>query len=98
MGLLQPQAETVEKIQAAKLPETKKAVWLFLGLMGYYRDFIPNFSEMACPLTKLNQKKAPHKVIWGEKEQEAFDQLEQMLSSQLILRAPRIHEAIRAVH
>lgn len=87
-GLLQPQAETLEKIQAAKLPETKKAVRSFLGLTGYYRDFVPNFSEMAHPLTELTRKKAPNKVVWGKREQEAFEQLKRMLSSQPILKAP----------
>ncbi|XP_049514006.1 uncharacterized protein LOC125941102 [Dermacentor silvarum] len=87
-GLLQPQAETLEKIQAAKLPETKKAVRSFLGLTGYYRDFAPNFSEMARPLTELTRKKAPNKVICGKKEQEAFEQLKRMLSSRPILKAP----------
>lgn len=81
---LQAQPEILENIHAAKLPETKKVVWSFLDLTGYYRDFVPNFSEVACPLAEWIR----NKVIRREKELDTFAQLEWMLSSQLILQAP----------
>jgi hypothetical protein len=30
----------------------------FLGLAGYYRRFIPNFSKIAKPITQLLEKEA----------------------------------------
>ena len=31
-------------------------IWSFLGLIGYYRWFVKDFSHIASPLTKLTQK------------------------------------------
>ncbi|XP_050484052.1 uncharacterized protein LOC126870410 [Bombus huntii] len=48
-----------KKIKAvSKFPRPKKAntIKQFLGLVGYYRRFIPNFSEIAKPLTQLLKK------------------------------------------
>jgi len=32
-------------------------VWSFLGSAGYYRRFIPDFSEIVKPMTRLLQKR-----------------------------------------
>ena len=55
----------VEKIKAAKPPQTKKEVRSFLGLTGYYRNYIPNYATIAAPLTDLTKKGSPNKVEWG---------------------------------
>ncbi len=52
----------VEKIRKAERPTTKKQVRSFLGLTGYYRNYIPNYSTVACPLIDLTKKGAPTKV------------------------------------
>ncbi len=60
----------------------------FLGLAGYYRCFIPNFSSLASPLTDLTRKGLPEKVPWGPEEEEAFQQVKTALTSEPILQAP----------
>nr|GEZ97898.1 putative reverse transcriptase domain-containing protein [Tanacetum cinerariifolium] len=67
-------------------PTTPTEVRQFLGLAGYYRRFIKEFSLIAKPLTKLTQKGKP--FIWGNNEEEAFQTLKQKLCSALILSLP----------
>ena len=58
----------------------------FLGLIGYYRKFIPQFSKIAGPLHALLKKEA--KYVWEESQEVAFRALKQMLLSQPILQYP----------
>ena len=47
-------------------PTSKKEVKLFLGLVGYYRRFIPGFATLASPLNDLTRKALPDRVTWSE--------------------------------
>jgi hypothetical protein len=38
-------------------PTTASEVWSFLGMVGYYRRFIKDFSKIAKPMMKLLEKK-----------------------------------------
>ena len=51
--------EKLESIKQMPTPRTPKEVKQFLGLIGYYRKFIPKFSDVARPLTNLTQKDVP---------------------------------------
>ena len=46
----------VEAVLNWKRPVTVTEICSFLGLAGYYRRFILNFSRIALPLTKLTRK------------------------------------------
>ncbi|GJZ46294.1 putative reverse transcriptase domain-containing protein [Tanacetum coccineum] len=48
---------TIEVVKNWKAPRTPPKVRSFLGLVGYYRGFIEDFSKIAKPLTVLTQKK-----------------------------------------
>ena len=63
-----------EKIEAIKnfiIPKNVTNVQSFLGLAGYYRKFIKNFSTIAKPLTELTKK--TKSFNWSDKCLEAFD-------------------------
>ncbi|KAL0159612.1 hypothetical protein M9458_043337, partial [Cirrhinus mrigala] len=87
-GLIRPQEKKVEAIHSAPRPATKTQVRAFLGLAGYYRCFIPNFSSLAAPLTDLTRKGQPEKVCWTPSTEEAFAQIKTALTSSPVLRAP----------
>jgi hypothetical protein len=58
----------------------------FLGLIGYYRQFIPNFSKIAKPITKLLKK--GNKYLWSEACDEAFKHLKKLLTTSHVLAQP----------
>ena len=58
----------------------------FLGLAGYYRMFIKDFSKISSPLTNLLKKVV--KFEWSSKCEEAFQELKSRLTSAPILTLP----------
>ncbi|KAL1269301.1 hypothetical protein QQF64_031590 [Cirrhinus molitorella] len=87
-GLIRPQEKKVAAILSAPRPSSKTQVRAFLGLVGYYRCFIPNFSSLAAPLTDLTRKGQPERTPWGPTEEEAFRAIKAALTSEPVLRAP----------
>ena len=55
-------------------PLTKKQVRSFLGLCGYYRKFIPEFSMVASPLLDLTKKNMSKSVKLTSQCEKAFGQ------------------------
>ncbi len=60
----------------------------FLGLAGYYRRFIPDYSELTSPLTDLTKKEVPDTVPWTERCQQAFTQVKAALCGGPLLHSP----------
>ena len=87
-GMIGLHQDNVEKIKDAPRPSTKKQVRSFMGLAGYYRDFIPNFAAIAAPLSDLTRKGQPNKVEWGEAQEKAYQTIKSYLTSEPILRHP----------
>ena len=48
-GTVKPEHGKLEAVQDFSTPETKSQVHAFLGLTGYYRRFIPDYSSIAAP-------------------------------------------------
>ncbi|KAD3640312.1 hypothetical protein E3N88_29535 [Mikania micrantha] len=67
--------------------KTPTEIRSFLGLVGYYRRFISNFSKIALPLTKLTQKSEP--FVWEQKQEDAFQTLKHKLCDAPILSLPK---------
>ncbi|KAK9064954.1 hypothetical protein SSX86_016337 [Deinandra increscens subsp. villosa] len=76
----------IEAIKDWSTPTTPTEIRQFLGLAGYYRRFIENFSKIAQPLTALTQK--DKKFIWDDKTEAAFQLLKQKLCDAPILSLP----------
>ncbi len=64
-GQVRPQIDKTAAIAACPRPKTKKEVRQFLGLAGYYRRFIPDYSELTSPLTDLTKKEVPDTDVDG---------------------------------
>ena len=80
--IIQPQQDKIESVKEFPIPKSKKDVRTFLGLVGYYRKFIPNF------FTDLTRKAAPTVVQWNSQCQKAFDTLKDSLCQSPLLHSP----------
>ncbi|GKF50407.1 putative reverse transcriptase domain-containing protein, partial [Tanacetum coccineum] len=76
----------IEAVNNWTSPTTPTEIRQLLGLAGYYRRFVKDFSKIAKSLTELNQKNK--KYIWGEDQEIAFQLLKQKLCEALILALP----------
>ena len=87
-GEVKPKKGKVSAIRNFKRPITKKDVRLFLGMCGYYRVFIKQFSTIAMPLTNLTKKSMPNKVKGDSKYKKATSMLKSLLTQAPILSTP----------
>ena len=69
-------------------PRIKKQVRSFLGLCGYFRKFIPEFSTVAIPLLDHTKKNMSKTVKWTSQCEKAFGQLKQALTKAPVLITP----------
>ena len=87
-GNVKPQEKKIDAIATWPQPQTKRQVRTFLGLMGYYRQFIPNFASIAAPLHELTAKSTPNRVKWTDQTERAFNRLKTALCSETVLHTP----------
>ena len=71
-----------------KTPESVSEIRSFLGLAGYYRRFVPDFSKIARPMTELLKKGV--RFNWDNKCEQAFQTLRRLLTSAPVLTQPDI--------
>ncbi|GFO13784.1 Pol polyprotein [Plakobranchus ocellatus] len=74
-GAIGLQDENVEKVRNAPRPKTKREVRAFLGLVGYYKEFVPNLAAVSAPLSDLERKGQPNVVNWGDSQERAYNSL-----------------------
>src|SRR5215470_10988084 len=82
---VRPAPSKVAALRNMSTPTNVTGVRSFLGLAGFYRKFIPRYSQVAKPLTNLTKNDPvtgrPKNVaaVWGDDEQSAFDSLKSAL-------------------
>jgi hypothetical protein len=81
-----PDTSKVKAINSFPLPRNVCDIRAFLGLAGYYRSFIQNFSALSKLLTQLTRKDV--KFSWSEPQQTSFDALKEALMSVSVLAHP----------
>ena len=68
--------QRIESLKEIPTPKSMKGVQSALGIWNYIRNFIPNFSTLALPLTNLvGDKKKAKAFLWTTECQQAFDTL-----------------------
>ena len=79
------QDEYVRKIVEWPRPSTTKELNSFLGFIGYYRTFIPRFSELT---NELNSMRKESKIAWTEEIERKFTDLKEEFSRKPIRAYP----------
>lgn len=80
-----------EDINKCPRPQNAKEVQSFLGLMNYFRDFIPHFARISRPLDELRNISGKD-FIWKNEHESAFATLKQCLFSAPILSPPNFQK------
>ncbi|XP_074306469.1 uncharacterized protein LOC141641716 [Silene latifolia] len=76
----------IEAVTRWQSPKNVGEIRSFLGLAGYYRRFVKDFSKIAKPLTSLMRKE--NRFVWDESCEKAFLTLKERLTTALILALP----------
>jgi len=83
---IRPDPEKVSAVHAFPVPRSVRELQSFMGLVGYYRRFVPSLATIATPLYHLFKKRVPWR--WTGLEQRAFGQLKHALTTEPILALP----------
>jgi hypothetical protein len=76
----------IEAIKSWPIPATLTQLRSFLGLAGFYRRFMRNFSTIAAPLNNLTKKGVP--FYWGATQEHSFNTLIDKLIHTPLLQLP----------
>ncbi|CAF1309962.1 unnamed protein product, partial [Rotaria sordida] len=94
-GEIRPSPHNINGLLNTRLPQTADEACKFVKAAEYYREFIPNFSQIAEPLrkfvptTRTQQKKGQKTMITLTNEEiKAFKKLKNYLTTDLVLRLP----------
>ncbi|XP_070174493.1 uncharacterized protein [Littorina saxatilis] len=87
-GRLRPEKSKVQKILEVSTPTTQKQVRSLLGLVGYYRRYVPNFGQLTAPISDLLKKKSGRRLNWTAECATALCELQKSISSSPVLVLP----------
>ncbi|GFX88541.1 hypothetical protein TNCV_2659521 [Trichonephila clavipes] len=82
-GIIKPSPTKTLAVRKFPEPTTIKQVQSFLGLTGYFRKYIKDYSKIAKPLSDLTRKE--NLFVFGIQQKEAFEKLKKILSEGPIL-------------
>jgi hypothetical protein len=83
---IQPDPQKTAAVLAFPTPRCVRDLQSFLGLVSYYRRFVPSMATLAEPLYRLFKKDAPWR--WGKAEATAMESLKQALTSPPLMGLP----------
>lgn len=93
---IKPNPKKVEIIQRLKLPTTQKQIKSFLGITGFFRKFIKDYSKIAFPMIKYLRKNMrvnisdPSYIV-------AFEKLKEIITNPPILRYPDFSKRFKLI-
>lgn len=88
-GFLHPQEEKLKAMIEFPTPQDKKSLQRYLGMVGFYRQFISNCADLARPLHELLRRDVPWN--WTAAHEEAFRTLAVAIADTASLRLPDLN-------
>ena len=88
---IKPLPEKLESVKRMPAATTPKEIKQFLGLVVYYRKFIPRFADIARPMTNLTKQDVVFE--WTIQCQASFEMLKEALITSPILKYPDPNKA-----
>uniref|UniRef100_A0AAV1TBR0 Reverse transcriptase domain-containing protein n=1 Tax=Peronospora matthiolae TaxID=2874970 RepID=A0AAV1TBR0_9STRA len=83
---IHPQQTKIQAIQQIAVPETRKELRRFLGMINYYRDMVPNKTTLCQPLNRFTSAKVPFE--WLPSDTEAFHAVQKAFAQAVLLAFP----------
>lgn len=83
---IKPNPDKIHAIKKYPLPKTPKEIKQFLGLLGYYRKFIPDFARITKPMTQCLKK--GNKINFDTNYINCFEKCTMLLTNDPILKYP----------
>ena len=71
-----PLPDKVQAIKDIAVPNNKRQLRSFIGIINYYRDMWKRRSHTLTPLTQMTSKEATFK--WNEEQQKAFEHMKKI--------------------
>ena len=81
-----PYLKKLEAIKNLVLARNIDEACQILGLLGYYRSFVPAFAHITLPITSLLKKNTP--FVWSDKCQLALEYLKEIFCNKPLLQFP----------
>ena len=89
---ISPSREKVRAILDMADPQSAEDVRRVLGMLGFYRRFVPSFATIAHPLHQLTQKSVTFR--WSKEHAAALQQLKESLTQAPVLRLPDFNKEL----
>ena len=86
---IRPDPKKIKAIVAMPTQSDVTGVRSFLGMCGFYRNYVYNFAKICQPLYDLTKDHV--RFVWGDKASESFDMLKRFLSIAPILKHPNFY-------
>ncbi len=88
-------ADVIDKITAMSPPINKKETQSFLGVVGFWRMHVPNYSLIVSPLYQVTRKK--NDFTWGPEQQQAFEQIKHEIARAVALGPVRTGQDVKNI-
>ena len=93
-GVLRPVDKKIQKILTVPTPTTRKQVRSLLGLLSFYRRYVPNFASLTSPLSDLTkeQGRSTKPILWSSECEQVLHTVQLILSTSPVLLLPRLDQ------